>query len=180
MSHVIGNQIPTLTACGADGLPHRWLAGLLAWRLGQTAAVLRGHAGAGQKVIRVENRQNPGLIRLRTNASARRPRRLLEPQDYPVLALSCGRQQRYSPDMPHKVISLPSSDPPEKSRAMAERHTRLICNIGGKRYALDFWSRASEIKPGDSAVLPFPPRPPHRIKTVASRSRRAKGARVGS
>jgi hypothetical protein len=73
-----------------------------------------------------------------------------------------GRRQRYSPDMPKKVISVPSADHPEKGRALAERHTRVICHIGGKRYALDFWSRASEIKPVDAEVLPFPPRPPHR------------------
>ena len=72
-----------------------------------------------------------------------------------------GRRPRYSRDMPKKVISMPSVDYPEKSAAVAERHTRVICNIGRKRYALDFWSRVSEIKPVAAEVRHFPPgRPP--------------------
>jgi hypothetical protein len=43
--------------------------------------------------------------------------------------------------MSKKVISMPSVGNPKKDNAMAEPHTRVICNIGGKRYALDFWSR---------------------------------------
>ena len=50
----------------------------------------------------------------------------------------------------------PSVDYPEKTTAVAERHTRVICNISRKRYALDFWSRASEIKPVAAEVLLFP------------------------
>jgi|HubBroStandDraft_1064217.scaffolds.fasta_scaffold47594_2 hypothetical protein len=68
--------------------------------------------------------------------------------------------------MPKKVIPIPEPDDPDKGRAMAERHTRVICNIG-RRYALDFWSRAAEISPVDAAVLPFPPRPPHTSKNAA-------------
>jgi hypothetical protein len=59
--------------------------------------------------------------------------------------------------MPKKVISVRSADHSEKGRDRVERHTRVICNIAGKRYALDFWSRVSEIKPVDAEVLPFPP-----------------------
>ena len=54
----------------------------------------------------------------------------------------------------------PSVDYPETGSAVADRHARVICNIGGKRYALDFWSRASEIQPVAAEVLPFPPRRP--------------------
>jgi hypothetical protein len=89
-------------------------------------------------------------------SDARRPGRLQE----------AAWPQRYSPDMPKKVIPIPEPDDSDKGPAMAERHTRVICNIGGQRYALDFWSRASEISPVDAAVLPFPPRPPHTSKKV--------------
>jgi hypothetical protein len=79
------------------------------------------------------------------------------PTDNEVLEAGArGRRQRYSRDMPKKVISVPSVDYPEKTTAVAERHTRVICNIGRKRYALDFWSRASEIKPVAAEVLLFP------------------------
>ena len=85
----------------------------------------------------------------------------------PGRLLEAAWPQRYSPDMPKKVIPVPEPDDPDKGRAMAERHTRVICSIGGQRYALDFWSRASEITPVDAEVLPFPPRPPHISKKAA-------------
>jgi hypothetical protein len=75
---------------------------------------------------------------------------------------ACGCRQRYSPDMPKKVISVPLVDSSEKNEAVAQRHTRVICNIAGRRYALDFWSRASLIKPVTAEVLAFPAAPPHR------------------
>ena len=70
-----------------------------------------------------------------------------------------GTGQRYSPDMSKKVISMPPVDDSKKNKAVAERHTRVICNIAGKRYALDFWSRASQIKPVAAEVLAFPAAP---------------------
>ena len=82
--------------------------------------------------------------------------------------------------MPKKVIPIPEPDNPDKGRAMAERHTRVICNIGGRRYALDFWSRASEISPVDAEVLPFPGRPrQHKQESGQAGAGRAKGAGVG-
>jgi len=60
--------------------------------------------------------------------------------------------------------------------AMAERHTRVICHIGEKRYALDFWSRASEVNPVDAEVLTFPPGAPHTSKKARQAgAKRAKG-----
>ena len=88
--------------------------------------------------------------------------------------------QRYSPDMPKKVIPIPEPDNPDKGRAMAERHTRVICNIGGRRYALDFWSRASEISPVDADVLPLPAPPAaHKQESGQAEAGRAKGGGAG-
>lgn len=64
--------------------------------------------------------------------------------------------------MSKKVISMRSAGHPKKDNAMAEPHMRVICNIGGKRYALDFWSRVSEIKAVDGEVLALPRCPLHR------------------
>jgi len=49
-----------------------------------------------------------------------------------------------------------------QGRAQAEQHSRVICHmgLGGKSYALDFWSRVSEINRVSAKVLPFPPRLP--------------------
>jgi hypothetical protein len=62
----------------------------------------------------------------------------------------------------NKVIPFPIDKRPEKVRDTAERHARMVCNIGGTRYALDFWSRATEINPVDAPVLPFPPGQPRK------------------
>ena len=78
--------------------------------------------------------------------------------------------------MPKKVITFPEPDDPAERRAMAERNTRVICHIGGKRYALDFWSRASEINPVDAEVLAFPLGAPHTSKKARQAgAKRAKG-----
>jgi hypothetical protein len=63
-----------------------------------------------------------------------------------------------------KVIPFLIDKSPEELRDTAERHARLICNIAGTRYALDFWSRASEINPVDAPVLPFSPDQPRKPK----------------
>ena len=73
-----------------------------------------------------------------------------------------GGRQRYSPDMSKKVLSVPPPADPNQGRAQAEQHSRVICHmgLGGKSYALDFWSRVSEINRVSAKVLPFPPRLP--------------------
>jgi hypothetical protein len=78
--------------------------------------------------------------------------------------------------MSKKVITFPEPNDPAEGRAMAERHTRVICHIGGKRYALDFWSRASEVDPVDAGVLAFPPGAPHtKKKARQAGAKRVKG-----
>ena len=78
--------------------------------------------------------------------------------------------------MPKKVTPIPQPDDPDQGRAMAERHTRVICNIGGQRYALDFWSRATEIRPLDAAVLPFPPHTSKKAARPVPRGRKRRKA----
>jgi Protein of unknown function (DUF3489) len=58
--------------------------------------------------------------------------------------------------MSKKPIPLPPPTEPEKGREIAEGHSRVICHIGGTRYALDFWSSACELNPTDAVVRPFP------------------------
>jgi len=84
-----------------------------------------------------------------------------------------GGRQRYVADMPKIVLSVPPPADPNQGRAQAEQHSRVICHmgLGGKSYALDFWSRVSEINRVPAKVLPFPPRlPSPEAKKPAKRS----------
>ena len=62
--------------------------------------------------------------------------------------------------MSDKVIVVPDPGDAEQGRAIAERHTRLICHLGlgGGSYALDIWGRVTQIPAVSAKVLPFTPR----------------------
>jgi len=70
--------------------------------------------------------------------------------------------------MSKKTIPFPPPTDPEKGREIDGGHSRVICHIGGKRFALDFWSSGRELNPTDAVVLPFPAGTPPMAPQVAS------------
>jgi hypothetical protein len=70
--------------------------------------------------------------------------------------------------MSKKTIPFPPPTDPEKGREIDGGHSRVICHIGGKRFALDFWSSGRELNPTDAVVLPFPAGTPPMASQVAS------------
>jgi hypothetical protein len=69
--------------------------------------------------------------------------------------------------MSKKPIPFPPPTEPEKGREIDGGHSRVICHIGGKRFALDFWSSGRELNPTDAVVLPFPTETPPMAPKVA-------------
>ena len=60
--------------------------------------------------------------------------------------------KKFVPKTSTEPVVMPT---PEPNRAEAEQHERLILNMGGARYALDFWSAASKLKLVDAEVIPI-------------------------
>jgi bifunctional non-homologous end joining protein LigD len=57
--------------------------------------------------------------------------------------------------MSKKPIPFPPPTEPEKGREIDGGHSRVIFHIGGKRFALDFWSSGRELNPTDAVVDPI-------------------------
>jgi hypothetical protein len=79
--------------------------------------------------------------------------------------------------MSDKVIVVPDPGDPEQGRAIAERHTRLICHLGlgGGSYAFDIWSRVTHISADPAKVLPFTPRSVDPPKASTPGKRKTRG-----
>jgi hypothetical protein len=61
--------------------------------------------------------------------------------------------QRYSPGMKEPVIPFRPKPAPLSARPVAEEHSRMIFNIGGRRYAFEFQTIVIEVHPVDAQVI---------------------------